>query len=245
MSTNKSKSADKGAVKQAAQADLNCFPKAKLEQALEALAAGKTAQGEAATSAASASLELARIAAEYSTEAHAKATKVSSKAASHGVVMGDWRDNMRLVALELAASGSPFAESSTNKAGETVGKLTGTGNNVMSIAKGVVDFELDIDADCKNEDGEVSYRSVRATVEAKRAERRAQENPEAAKLAAAKESAREAWKALSKIIFDTDDIELIETLTESLESMAEAETKALEIAAEIEAEKAATEAEAA
>jgi hypothetical protein len=214
MSTKK---AEQKAVAETGKAAINCFPKADIFNALQALADSKATEGDASKAAGSASLHVTELAAEYGKAAHEIANGDTS------TVLGDWKANSRLLALELAAAGSPFAETSTNAAGDTVGKLTGTGNNVMSIAKGVVDFRLNI-ADCVNEDGEVSYRSVRQTVEAARAERRAQENPEMAALADAKEAARESWKALSKVVFDTGDIQLIADLSAMLDETAEAAT---------------------
>ena len=85
----------------------------------------------------------------------------------------------------------------------------------------------------------MSYRSVRATVEACRAARRAEENPELAALADAKEAARESWKALSKVVFDTNDIGLIQDLATMLDEMAEVSQQDLD--AQIAAEMAAAE----
>ena len=131
-----SKSADSKALQAQNKAAINCFPKAALINAIGHLADSKGAEGDAKINSSSASLEIATIAADYGREAHAIANDDTS------TVLADWKENLRAVALELAASGSPFAETSTNKAGDTVGKLTGTGNNVLSIAKGVVDFRL-------------------------------------------------------------------------------------------------------
>lgn len=226
MATNKS--ADVKSVQETNKAAINCFPKAKLMAALDILAHGKGAEGDAKNEAASASLLLTEIAADYGVEAHAIASDDTS------TVLADWKANVRAMALELAAAGSPFAETATAKNGDTIGKLTGTGNNVLSIAKGVVDFRLNI-ADCANEDGEVSYRSVRATVEAARAARRAEENPEMAALADAKEAARQAWKELAKLVFDTGDIGLIQDLTQMLVETTEVNQQDIDaqIAAEI------------
>jgi hypothetical protein len=212
------KTADQVGTQKRGKAAINCFPKVQIINALAALADGTGAKSQADADSASASLDLTIIAAAYGVEAHEIANGDTS------TVLGDWRENLKQVALELAANGSPFAESRETDTG-TVAKLTGTGNNVMSIAKGVVDFRVEI-ADCINEQGEVSYRQVRATVEAKRAERRAEQNPDAAALAEAKEDAREAWQSLSKLIFATDDMELIEALTSSLEEMEQGEVEA-------------------
>lgn len=209
-----SKSADNKALQTTNKAALNCFPKAALIEAINHLADSKNLEGDALKEAGSHSLAITKIAADFGSEAHAQANDDTT------TVLTYWKDSLRAMALELAAAGSPFAEASVNKAGETVGKLTGTGNNVLSIAKGVVDFRLNID-ECANEEGEVSYRSVRATVEAKRAERRAEQNPEMAALADAKEAARDSWKELSKVIFDTNDIGLINDLATMLDETRE------------------------
>lgn len=234
MSTNNS--ADIKSVQACGKAAINCFPKAALIEAINHLADSKGMEGDAKLGASSASLAVATIAADYGLEAHTIANGDTS------TVLADWKENVRAMALELAAAGSPFAETSVNKAGDTVGKLTGTGNNVMSIAKGVVDFRLNI-AECVNEDGEVSYRSVRSTVEACRAERRAQENPELQELADAKENARESWAALAKIVFGTNDLGLIRDLAIMLDTAADTATVDLEAQAELDAEIAAAEAD--
>lgn len=232
MTTNKS--ADIKSVRAQGKAAINCFNKAALIHAMDDLAACKASEGSSKVEGNNASLHIVAIAAEYGDAAHAIANNDTS------TVLQDWKENIRAVALELAAKGSPFAESHVNKAGETVGKLTGTGNNVLSIAKGVVDFRLVI-ADCANEEGEVSYRSVRATVEACRAQRRAEENPEMAALNDAKEAAREAAKSLLKVVLATNDVGLIDDLTGWFTDLELSQQQ--DIDAQIAEELAATEAE--
>jgi len=243
MATSKKETKGSAGVKVAQEINKHAistpFPKAALIEAIGHLADSKAQEGAAQGEAVSASLEITRISADYGVTAHAECSNDTS------TVLGAWRDNVRAMALELAVAGSPFAETATNKAGETIGKLTGTGNNVLSIAKGVVDFGIDVDS-CLNDNGEVSYRSVRKTVEAMRAERRAEKDPSAALLAAAKANAREAAKELLACVLGTDDVGLIESLAETLQLMKIEQESAVKAAAEIEAEAdASTEAKAA
>ncbi len=223
------KKAEQKAVTKANEQAINCFPKAKIVAAMGVLAEGKAAANTAEGTASSASLDIVKLAADYGVKAHEIANGDTD------TVLKDWKSNLRLVALELAAAGSPFAETTTNKAGETIGKLTGTGNNVLSIAKGVVDHRLVID-ECTNEEGEVSYRSVRAVVEAKRAERRAEQDPEGAALNEAKADCREQWQTLSKLVFGTNDIGLIEDLTTVLMELSESSAEAVAKQAALDAE---------
>lgn len=136
-------------------------------------------------------------------------TRENSEATVETLVKG-YGDQMAVLALILAAEGNRFAESSENKAGETVAKLTGYGNNVKSIGKGVVEFELDAH-------GVESYRDMRKQVEALREERRREEDPKAAELADAKAAADEAWQALRSRVFELGEIAAVESLTEMLE----------------------------
>lgn len=199
--------ADQKQVQAANEAAINCFPKGKLIACLDAMADGSQVVNEAGEAIGSASFQLVQLAQTYGVEARAVVDDTS-------VILKDWRENQRLMATELAAQGHRFA----SKEGEKAAKLTGTGDNVMSIAKGVVDFGVDTDK-CLDHEGNPSYRAVRSVVEAKRAERRAKENPDAAKLAEAKTACREAAKELLTLVLGTNDIELIEILTESFGEM--------------------------
>lgn len=224
------------AVAAAGKAGIKSFPKADIIAGLNALADGKATEATAAGEAVNASLAIVRTCESYGVQAHSECNDDTSTVLDH------WKSNLQLVAIELAAAGSPFAKTSTNKAGDTVGQLTGTGNNVMSIAKGVVDFRLAVD-ECSNEEGEVTYRTVRTAVEAKRAERRAEDNPEAAALAAAKEAVRESFKELTGIVFASDDIGLINELNVTLIELRQLEVANAEAQEKATAEAAANDAE--
>ena len=173
MSKKEKTKVEAAALQDANKAALNCYPMAKLETAINELAASKAQGNEAREGGESASLHIMRIAQEYAAEAALITDDVAT-------VLADWRANQNVLALKLGAEGSKFAEVKEGKDGApTTAKLTGTGNNVMSIAKGVVDFALDVDA-CGSEEEAASYRTVRTVVESLRKERRDNANPEEA-----------------------------------------------------------------
>lgn len=233
----KSTKADKEALVAANAAALNCFPKAALIKAIEALAKSKAAGNEAKEGGESASLHIMRIAQGYAAEAAVITDDVST-------VLADWRANVDVLALDLAGRGSKFAEIKVGKDGAAdTARLTGTGNNVMSIAKGVVDFAVTVD-DCAEADEKASYRSVRTVVESLRKERRDKTHPEAAAMEAARTACREAFKELSDLVFGQNDIDLVESLTASLTEALADEVAAIEAANQIAIEAAAKKADA-
>ena len=219
----KETTADNAAMQKANKAALNCYPMAKLETAINELAASKAQGNEAREGGESASLHIVRIAQDYASEAALIPDDITT-------VLSDWRAGQNVLALKLGAEGSKFAEVKEGKDGApTTAKLTGTGNNVMSIAKGVVDFALDVD-DCGSEEEAASYRTVRTVVESLRKERHDNANPEEALFELAKAEARAAFKALADCVFGQNDIALVESLTQSLTTALEVELEAIESA---------------
>jgi hypothetical protein len=212
MATNKS--ADNKALQTANQTIITAFNKTDTIAAINRLADSKSVEDGAKSESGNASLEIVQLAESYGVAAHDQCNGDTS------TVLKDWKSNMAIVAMELAKAGSPFAELAENAKGETTAKLTGTGQNVLSIAKGVVDFGV-VTADCVTEEDGVSYRSVRKAVEGLRAERRDSLNPELAQLNEAKSAAREAFKELASVIFETGDTGLIDDLTRDLTDLRE------------------------
>lgn len=199
--------ADNKALKAANAAALNLFPKKAVKDALNTMADSKANEEGAAEARSNAAMELVKAAADYSEKAHAKT--------DHSTVLGDWRDNVKALALELATAGHKFASMSQPKEGQPAkASLTGYGNNVVSIAKGVIDFELDISE-------AASYGEVRAEVIAARAERKRKQDPDGAELADAKERTLDQWKALKEFIWESGDAGLVTALGETLEKMRE------------------------
>ena len=80
---------------------------------------------------------------------------------------------------------------------------------MASIAKGVIEFELNLE-------GEDSYREIRKTVEGRRAEARRDSDPDGALLADSKAATDDAWKELRAAIFATGDALAIDQLHELL-----------------------------
>ena len=148
--------------------------------------------------------------------------------ADRGTVIDGWRDNMALVTMELAVAGNRFAELSEGKDGKApTAKLSGYGNNVASIAKGCIEFD-----DMLKE----SYNETRTAVQEKRREHRRATNPDLAQLQDSRDACDEAWKALRKITFDTNNVGLIDQITQLLKDHhADVET-ALKADAEAEAQ---------
>jgi hypothetical protein len=212
MATNKS--ADNKALQNANQTIITAFDKANTIAAINRLADSKATEEGAKSESGNASLDIVWLAEAYGVAAHEQCNGDTS------TVLKDWKANMAIVAMELAKAGSPFAELSENAKGETTAKLTGTGQNVLSIAKGVVDFGVDT-SECATEDEGISYRSVRKMVEGLRAARRDELNPELAQLNEAKSAAREAFKELAAVIFETGDTGLIDDLTRDLTDLRE------------------------
>lgn len=221
MATKKQSAGPAKAVAKANETALTRFPKTKVRSTFETMAGCANDSDAANEAKQNAALELVRLAHLYR-EANAEAT-------TETVVTG-WRDNLKLVTMELAVSGNKFAELSPSKDDKpATAKLTGYGNNVASIAKGSLEFGIaPLD----------SYRDTRKAVEAARAEARRAADPDAALIADAKQAACEAWDGLRKAVFDTGDLELIRALTVTLDQMrdecemAQAEADKLEAMAE-------------
>ena len=136
----------------------------------------------------------------------------------------------------LHKDGCPFVEAKTEDGKPTVYSWKGYGNNVKSIAKGVVQFTGHDDyADFPEVSDCESFRAIRDAVEAAR---RGGESEDARLLREAKERWNEAVKALTKAVFASKDHELIdlrtldvEAITEAVEDEAE-QQQAIEDAAE-------------
>ena len=187
------------------EAALKGFPRAKLKAAFVAMAALATDSDKATEARQAAALDVCVLAAQF--------VGKNDKAHLDTVVTG-WRDEFKTVAMELAVSGNRFAELKEGKGDQpATAKLTGYGNNVASIAKGVIEFSGDEEPVVLGE----SYREVRTAVEAKRADARRASDPDGAILADAKQAADDAWTELRKVIFDTGDAGNINQLREVLE----------------------------
>lgn len=194
------KKADQKATRNAGKTGLVGFPKGKLKAAFNDMAKEKAAGDTAAESRAQCALKIVTL-------AHTFRTSQKDDIPVDTIVEG-WRDNMKLVTMELATAGNRFAELKEGKDGAAAtAKLTGYGNNVASIAKGLIEFELD---------PAESYRETRKAVEAARQDHRRTADPDAAALSDAKSDADEAWKELRKAVFDTNHIGLVSALGQML-----------------------------
>lgn len=213
------KKADKQAIRKANETALKGFPKSKLRKAFDAMAADATAADNAAESKAAAALNVVELAAEFRT---------ANADIDTATVVKGWRDNFAVLTMELATAGNRFAELKPGKDGQpATAKLTGYGNNVMSIGKGVIEFDI--------EPGE-SYRETRVAVEAARREARRKADPDAALLEDAKAEAIANWDELRTLIFETGDAGLVSSLADTLASMHADAAAALAKQAEAEAD---------
>jgi len=226
MASNKK--ADKKAVRKAAEFALKSFPKAKIKAAIETMA-GKAGEADVASEAkAAAALDVCALAETFR-------DVNMTEGAPCDVIAKGWTEHLKSVALDLAVAGNRFAELKEGKDGEAAtAKLTGYGNNVASIAKGVIEFEITLDALPEGIDGVTegapaeSYREVRKVVEATRAAKRRDADPEAAALADAKAMTVEAWDALRVAVFGSEDQDLILGLADTLTELKAAWDEAAE-----------------
>ena len=200
---------------------LKGFSRSKVSKAINTMAADATAADKASDSKAMAALELVGLAEQF-----ADRNLQDDVGAPVDVIAKGWQAELKSVALELAVAGCRFAELKEGKEGEAAtAKLTGYGANVASIARGVIEFGIHLDCLPDGVEGieggtaAESYRDVRKVVEAKRAEARRKSDPEAAALADAVATMREAGKKLADAVVETGDIALVTALTETFGAM--------------------------
>jgi hypothetical protein len=178
------------------------FPKAKLREAYDAMAEQVRTENSAKELKFEGGLEACRIASEYSEAARNEPGQPDTSA-----ILQHWKASQKLFVAELAAAGHKFAEyADAAKDKEPAPRLTGYGKNVMSILRGVIEFNIEIADDD-------TFSSVRKIVEAERADAR---SDEAKRLAEAKERYREAAKELLNDF--GDNVELITEAAEVLEN---------------------------
>lgn len=187
-------------VSEAGKYALKGFPRSKIREAFEAMSASKETGDGANTAKQSAAFNVCKLAHKF----RATNSEVDKQTAVKG-----WREHLSGVIMELAAAGNKFAELTQEKDKPATAKLTGYGNNVASIAKGVIEFDLD-PTTCVDDKGASSYREVRKAVEAARLAAR---DADAIALAEAKATCDETWKELRKLVFDFNDKQLVVDLT--------------------------------
>jgi hypothetical protein len=150
-------------------------------------------------------------------------------------VLSDWKANVASMTMEMAIAGHKFAKLTAAKDDKpATACLTGTGNNVLSIAKGVVDFGVAIDL-IESEADSPSYRDVRTVVQGLRKARKDAANPEAAKLATAEQLCRDNFAELCEAVFSQKDIELTVSLANALAEQTAEQIAAVEATDVVEA----------
>ena len=231
MATSKTAKPAK-AIKAANDNALKGYPKAKMLQAFNKIGAAKDAEDTSAEDRASAAMDIVELAVAFRT---------SNADATLETVVAGWRDNVRLTAMQLAVAGNRFAKVTPGKDGQPdKATLTGYGNNVASIAKGALEFELTAD-DMVDDEGIRSFRATRRAVEARRAEARRLADPDAAAFADEMAAADEAWRDLRSLIAESGKLGNAKALRQTLEGHA-ADIREQLIAASDAAEQAAAEA---
>ena len=229
-----SKTADIKKVRKAGQTALVKFPKGKLVKAFGVMAATANEAEASNESRQAAALDVCEMAHQFA---------ASNADADTGTVVEGWRDNLKLVIMQLAIEGNRFAELIEGKDDKPASaKLTGYGNNVASIAKGCIEFDVAPADTAGDGDGDASYRSVRKLVEGKRAEARRESDPAGAMFADAVASLDETFAELRKLIVDTGDTLNVNTVQGALADMVQDITS--QLIAQDDADAAATEAEA-
>ena len=219
MATSKTAAKGNKAVVKAAEAALKGFPKAKLKAAFDSMASLATEADKATESRQLAAVTVCALAGHFAEDNHG---------ADVATIANGWRDSLRVLTMELAVAGNRFAEivEAKDKDKAPTAKLTGYGNNVASIAKGVIEFQVGMVAD----NGEPkSYREIRKDVEGARAEARRETDPDAALLADSKAACDDAWKELRSVMFGTGDYANIDGLTAMLaETLADVQAQLIE-----------------
>jgi len=174
------------------------FPASKIRQAFTLMAETANAADSSNESRQAAALDVCMLAHEF---------RLSNSKADIGTVADGWREHLKGITMELAVAGNRFAELKPGDGDKAAtAKLTGYGNNVASIAKGCIEFDIDPADTAGDGEGDASYRSVRKQVEAKRAEARRDADPDAAKFADAVESLDDTFAELRKLIVGTGDV---------------------------------------
>ena len=186
------------------------FPKPKLRKAFEAIAQDANVESEAAENRSGAAFNVLVLAHQFALD--------NAESTVENIVDG-WRDAMGGLCMELATAGNKFAELKPGKDEKpTTAKFTGYGNNVVSIAKGILEFELD-PSKLLNEDGETGFKVARRIVEQRRQARRRELNPELAAMKDATAQATEAWNELRKAVSDFGDLTTMKALRAAIREM--------------------------
>ena len=218
---SKSKAAPSKAINDANTNAVVKFPTAKLKAVMTLI--GTTAAGIDASQAEkqNAALDACKLAVQF---------RADNASVILDTVITGWRDEWRVLAMQLAVSENRFAElreATKDKAATAV--MTGYGRNVVSIAKGCIEFEIESD------DMPDSYREIRTTVEAKRAERDRLAHPEKAAMQDAIDSLDESWDALRKLVVGSSDIALVQELDAFIVNMTAETTAQNEAQAKLDA----------
>ena len=175
------------------------FPKAKLRKAFDTIGAKTAAVESTQAEKQAAALDVCKLAAGFVT---------ANDGIDVDTLVQGWRSNIKVLTKELAVAGNRFAELTEGKGDKpATAKLTGYGNNVASIAKGCIEYEIA---------PEDSYRATREAVEAARAESRRLEFPDEAALSDARSALDATWSSLRETVCKPRDTGLIDSMADTL-----------------------------
>jgi hypothetical protein len=205
------KTADQKTIRKANSNAIKGFPRGKLLKCLDTLAESKAAVEAAGNGVVSASLAIAK-------HAMAFAAAGIEQCNDAGTVVSSWTDNVSTLAMQMAVKGHKFAQLTEGKDDKPpTAKLVGSGNNVMSTAKGCVEFGLDLDAvPAKDSETGVTYRDVQKHVQALRLERKRLANPDQAAFTDAIALCDDTYAELRTLIVATGMVDNVDNLTLTL-----------------------------
>jgi len=225
-------------IQAAAELALVKFPAPKFKAALGVIGAEHDSEATAKDKRTEAAFTIVTLADEYR-EANPEATAET--------LAKGWSAEVAKALPALSKAGNRYVEVTEAKGDKAASfRLTGYGNNVVSTARGVLEFDVALDAaPAVTDDGKLDtdkaealtkYRPTERVVKAHRAAKRAETNPDAELERMARVDADAAWKRLRELVFNTGDVQVIGDLADMLSEQADSVEAQLAQAAEIEAE---------
>jgi len=203
MGTSKSKTANTSKqLQKVNKLAVKGFPKSKVKAAMEIIGSTATAADSSQAEKSAAALTILKLAHGF---------RASNKNVTLETVVQGWRENASVICMELAIAKNRFAKLTPAKGEKpATAKFTDYGNNVMSYAKGCIEFEVE---------PLKSYGKTRALIQELRADARRSAHPELAAMQDACAELDAAWTTLRSTIVGTDLVDLVQELTEKIEGL--------------------------
>ena len=235
MTTNKTQANAAQSIQAANELACTGFPAAKVKAALVTLESGQTNENIAKNGKANTALELCVLAGDFVLANADVDTETVEKA---------WKQEVLNTGRELAVKGSQFFEVKESKKAEGESRIVmkGYGRNVISIATGLIHFGVAADFEApkvqkhvpEEGTGEVTFGILRKAVQAMRAEERRDADPDAAAFEDAMALLDEAWTELRAKVKASNDLPIVEELTESLMALVASQASAESVQDELE-----------